>query len=99
MSKYAKKVKAKKAEDVAGPDAEVTFTFNDVEYTVNRDLEVDVLLALEDERLATAVRGMLGPDQFRAYMESYKPEKPRVSDLAEFLRTATTTSTGSTPGE
>lgn len=79
-------------------DGVVTFDFNGECYCIDRDLDADVLEALESEKLATAVKYLLGDEQYKTFKDSFLPGKAKVSNLGELL-TSATKAAGTTPGE
>lgn len=87
---------AKTTEDAQ--DGVVTFEYNGKDYSIDRDFDDDVLLALEADKLATAVVHLLGDKQYKTFKESFLPGKPKVSNIAGLLTTATKAA-GTTPGE
>lgn len=56
-----------------------TFTFDGVKYTVDNtmDWDLEVLEAVEDDKIVTIVRALMGPDQWAQFKS--KPRK--VTDL------------------
>lgn len=72
----------------------VSFEYREKTYTIDRDVEVEVLEDIEAGKIASAVKGLLGPEQY----ETFKKERPRVSDLAALLEAATQ-ATGANLGE
>lgn len=81
---------AKLANVVEDKDSGIArFTYRDTEYTIDSDLDLDVLEALENEQMVAATRGLLGEAQFKTFKDSFLPGKPKVSHLADILGAAT----------
>lgn len=59
--------------------AKPSFTFDGVKYSVDNtmDWDLDVLEAVEDDKIVTIVRALMGPDQWAKFKS--KPRK--VADL------------------
>lgn len=73
-----------KAQKQEAFDGEVRFTYKDREYVIERDYDLDVLEAFEENQMVKAARGLLGEEQYKAFKET----KPKMSDLGEFFDTA-----------
>ena len=60
-----------------------TFTYDGVKYTVDNtmDWDLDVLEAIEDDKIVTIVRALLGPDQWA----KFKAKPRKVTDLNELF--------------
>ena len=74
---------AKKSSDV--PAVDVTFEYDGETYTVNADVikdDIEILEAFEDNKVTTAIRAIVGPDQWRLF----KAKKRGVDDLGEFTQ-------------
>lgn len=67
-------------------ETEISFEYRDHTFTIDRNLSVDALEALEDGKIIRALREILGQDQFAAF----KADKPRSEDLTELMEAATT---------
>jgi hypothetical protein len=63
--------------------------FRGATYTVDAagDWDLEVLEALEDGKMTTAVRALLGPDQFAAF-KATRPKVNDLNDLFEAIQTA-----------
>lgn len=75
-------VEALKAE---AEDLTISFEYDGVTYVVDKDLDYDTLEALEEGRLAAAVKGLLGPDQHK----QFKAKKRKLSHVGELVKAAT----------
>lgn len=75
-------VEALKAE---ANDLTISFEYDGVDYTVDRDLDYETLEALEEGRLAAAVKSLLGPDQHA----QFKSKKRKLSHVGELVKAAT----------
>lgn len=60
-----------------------TFTYDGVKYTVDdtMDWDISVLEAVEDNKIVSIVRELLGPDQW----EKFKIKPRKVADLNELF--------------
>ncbi len=85
---------ALKAEAVE--ETTVSFEYDGVEYVLDRDAinDVDVIEAFEDNKVATALRTILGPEQWAAF----KSRKRTMTELGE-LSVALFAAFGTSPGE
>ncbi|MGZ4530728.1 MAG: hypothetical protein ACXVXP_00080 [Mycobacteriaceae bacterium] len=80
------KKKAAKAEATGEP---ITFTFDDVDYSIARESadNLELFEFIEDEKYISAIRGFLGNDQWSRFKESQRDDAGRVSAerFEEFL--------------
>lgn len=70
---------AQKAE--AANETELTFEYDGAEYTAPREPDLDILEALEDEKPVTAVRALLGRNQYAEFRKNHSS----VEDLGKLF--------------
>lgn len=66
----------------------VTFSFNDVEYTVDKNKiseDLDILEAFEEGKIITPMKMLLGLKQWNAFREKEKPNAEKLGKFAEAL--------------
>jgi len=83
------KLPVEKEEKAPTPEKEmITFTFNDKEYSVDKNKiseDLDVLEAFEDGKIITPMKMLLGLKQWNAFKEAEKPNAEILGKFAEAL--------------